>query len=570
MTGSVGRAKQLALWKENADEIFSQENKNKLKVLYGEKHVEALEDMLYRMEYGRNKSKPGRIEQEWNQWVNNSVGAVMFFNMRSAALQTISAVNYIDWENNHPGKAALAFANQPQFWKDFSMIYNSDFLKERRSGNTRTINEAELATHLKGKNNKAKAALAWLLEQGFTPTQIADSFAISSGGASYYRNQVKAYEKAGMTLEKAEGQAFLDLRDKTEKGQQSSRADNISQQQAGGLGRLILAFKNTPMQYNRIMIKAMADIKNRRGSLKGNLSKVAYYGAVQSVIFSSLQTALFSALGDDNEWDKKTERVANGMIDTLLNGMGLTGAVVATIKNGYLQYSKQKEKGFNADHTRTILEFANLSPTIGSKLRKLYGSIQTEEMNEGAIKEMGLTIENPAFSSLANLISASTNIPADRVVNKINNIILASSSETEAMDRVALLMGWNAWDLGIKNTKAKNINKEFKAKKKEENKKKRKIFNEQKEDALIKEQEVKNKLLQEQEEKEGKTVYCAYTTSSGRCKTPVVKGGSRCTIHQVVEQTKDGKQKQCAKVKKNKKQCGVMTANKSGLCYYHD
>ena len=567
MTGGEGRAKHLALWKENVGQIFSEENKSKLKVAYGKEHVEALEDMLYRMEYGRNKNKPGRVEQEWNNWVNNSVGAVMFFNMRSAALQTISAANYIDWENNHPGNAALAFANQPQFWKDFSTIYNSDYLVERRSGSKRTVNEAELVTHLKGKTNKAKAALAWLLEKGFTPTQIADSFAIASGGASYYRNQIKAYEKSGMTSEDAETQAFLDLRDKTEKGQQSSRADMISQQQAGGLGRIILAFKNTPMQYNRIMIKALADIKNKRGSLKGNLSKVAYYGVVQSVIFNSLQTALFSALGDEDEWDKKTDRIASGMIDGILGGMGLTGAVAATVKNGYLMYKKQKAKGFRADHARTVLAFANLSPTIGSKLRKLYGGIQTEAMNEGAIEKMGLTIENPAFAALANIVSATTNIPADRVVGKINNIILASSSEMEAMDRIALLMGWNAWDLGLTSkTKAKQANIEFKKEKKEE----KKAFDFQKKNNYNKTEEQKNIVKQKEEKKEGKKVTCSYNTSKGRCGVVVEGGGTRCTIHEEVEQRKDGKKPQCTHIKKNGKRCGVMTANKSGLCYYHD
>ena len=105
-----------------------------------------------------------------------------------------------------------------------------------------------------------------------------------------------------MTTEEAEAQAFIDFQAKTELGQQSSRPDLISQQQAGGLGRLILAFKNTPMQYNRLMIKAVLDVKNGRGDLKSNLSKIAYYGAVQNVIFNSLQTALWSALGDEDEW----------------------------------------------------------------------------------------------------------------------------------------------------------------------------------------------------------------------------------------------------------------------------
>ena len=45
---------------------------------------------------------------------------------------------------------------------------------------------------------------------------------------------------------------FRDFREIAENSQQSSRTDKISQQQASDLGRVILAFANTPMQYMRI------------------------------------------------------------------------------------------------------------------------------------------------------------------------------------------------------------------------------------------------------------------------------------------------------------------------------
>ncbi len=553
---SVSRAKFLGKWKENVEQIFSKENKRKLEVLYGKEYVEALEDMLYRMEYGRGKSVTGRIERNWNNWVNNSVGAIMFFNFRSAALQTISSLNYVDWSDNNPAKAALAFANFPQFVKDVVYIFNSDYLLERRSGNKRTINEAELSAWLKGKENKAKAILAFLLEKGFTPTQIADSFAISTGGASFYRNKVKKYTKQGLTVKEAEKAAWKDFIDKTEKGQQSSRPDLISQQQAGGLGRLILAFKNTPMQYNRLIIKSILDLKNRRGKTKEHLSKIAYYGLIQNVIFSSLQTAIFAALGDEDEWDTKKERVANGMIDSILNGMGLTGAVAVTIKNGYLRYRKEKKRGFNADHTRTIIEFANLSPTIGSKLRKLYGAIRTEQLNKEAIEDMGFTIENPAFNSIANLISATTNVPLDRAVTIAQNLILASKDETEFWDSTMLILGWNPWDIGVDPTSRK-VQAELREKKKELKKKLKKLEAQQK-----KEEALKRK--QEEQKKKGEPLTCS------KCNRKALPGKTVCTVHEEKEQTKGGKEKQCSKIKKDKSRCKMMTANKSGLCYYHD
>ena len=40
----------------------------------------------------------------------------------------------------------IAWANQVQFWKDFSTLWNSDYLKQRRSGLQTDINEAEIAS----------------------------------------------------------------------------------------------------------------------------------------------------------------------------------------------------------------------------------------------------------------------------------------------------------------------------------------------------------------------------------------------------------------------------------------
>ena len=119
---------------------------NKLKALYGKRYTEALENILYRMETGRNRPfGSNRLENQFMNWVNDSVGTIMFFNTRSALLQTISSVNFINWSDNNPLMAAKAFANQPQFWKDFSTLMNSDFLKSRRSGLKNDVNADEIA-----------------------------------------------------------------------------------------------------------------------------------------------------------------------------------------------------------------------------------------------------------------------------------------------------------------------------------------------------------------------------------------------------------------------------------------
>ena len=57
----------------------------------------------------------------------------MFFNTRSALLQTISAVNFVNFTDNNIFKAGKAYANQKQFWKDFMSLMNSEFLGIRMS-----------------------------------------------------------------------------------------------------------------------------------------------------------------------------------------------------------------------------------------------------------------------------------------------------------------------------------------------------------------------------------------------------------------------------------------------------
>jgi len=552
----VSRAKHLEIWKKNKELIFSPENRAKLEAIYGARYAESLDNMLYRMEYGSNQKSSSRIESNWNNWVNNSVGAIMFFNFKSASLQLISAANFIDLENNTPYKAAKQFANVPRYKKNFVKILYSSYLKQRRSGSTRTVNEAELTEYLKGKKNPLKAALAWLLNKGFAPTSAADSLAIAVGGASFLANQEDFYIAQGKSVAEAEAQAWIDFNDKAEKGQQSSRPDLISEQQAGGLGRLILAFKNTQQQYFRIMTKAVLNIKNKRGNLKSHISQIAYYAFLQNALFATLQTALFAALGDDEEWDNKTDRIAQTMIDSVLAGMGLTGTVIITIKNGVMMYKKQKLKGFNADHTKTILAFANLSPTIGSKLRKLYSAIRTEELNQDAIDAMGLDINSPAVNAIASLISAATNVPVDRAVSITQNLILASQDETEFFDSLALVLGWSAWDVGVEPISRK-INQEAKEKRK-------KLMKELKLMEKEKENLAKQKLLKSKG-------FCAGAKKDGKdCGLPVVEGTSFCTIHAKVKERKDGKKVRCSKIKKGGKQCGVMTSAESGLCYYHD
>ena len=515
LTEKVGRKEFLSEFIENADIIFSEDNLNKVEAGYGKATRDALEDILYRMKNGTNRpSSTTDNTNRFNTWINNSIGAIMFFNRRSALLQTLSTVNFINWSDNNPLKAAAAFANQKQYWSDFATLFNSPKLKQRRSGLKSDVNEAEIARAVKGSKNKAVAALSYLLKIGFTPTQMADSFAIAAGGATFYRNRIKSYLKkvnedgeALYTKKQAEEMAFKDFSQISEETQQSGDPALISSDQASIVGRVLLAFQNTPIQLNRSIKKAALDIKNRRRtpgqtllqSDFSNLSKIIYYGTIQNVIFSALQNALFALIpGFEEEDDELTEeeqlekygkvystkqsRIIQGMIDTTLKGgFGLPGAFISTIKNAYTEYDKQEQKEFMADHTYTILALANLSPSVGSKLRKVYSAIQTKRFEKDVIeeREWDVTIDgkfnlSPSYKVLGASVEGFTNLPLDRAVTEVNALTEALDYRNTVWQRVALALGWRSWDVGAENEEHELIKTEAKAKRKEEGKEKAK------------------------------------------------------------------------------------------------
>ena len=463
---TVKRSKYLeqAGFTQNAELIFSEENLNKLEAAYGEKYRDAMENILKRMKSGKNRLFSGnRLSNRVLDYINGSIGAIMFFNTRSAVLQTISSINFINWSFNNPIKAGKAFANQKQYWKDFKELMNSDYLVDRRNGLKLNINENEIADAAATSKNKAKAAMSYILQKGFLPTQFADSFAIASGGATFYRNRINDLVKnQGMTEADAKKQAMLEFRQIAETSQQSSDPSKISAQQASDLGRVILAFANTPMQYARLQKRAIQDLVNRRGDAKANVSKIIYYGVVQNLIFNALQQALFAlGSGDDedemsNEEKEKYEKtkqkkymnIANGMLDSFLRGLGIAGASVSVVKNFLLDvYERSGRK--RPEYVDAVYKLLQISPPISSKISKVRQAAYQfdSKKRREEIFDKGFSIDNPAYEAASKVISATTNLPLDRLYNKANNIEAALAEDTEAWQTVAMLAGWPEWQI---------------------------------------------------------------------------------------------------------------------------
>jgi hypothetical protein len=193
------------------------------------------------------------------------------------------------------------------------------------------------------------------------------------------------------------------------------------------------------------------------------MSKIIYYGFAQNLIFNALQQALFAVgFGDEEPEDKEKEKkyinIANGMLDSILRGSGIGGTVVSVGKNAVVKLVKELDKD-RPKLQNIASEVLKISPPISAKYSRLVQAGKSYDWNKDEMKTKGLSLDNPAFLAGGNVLSALTNIPLDRAIKKANNVVQATSQDLETWERIALLGGWQAWELGIKEEKKKKKKK---------------------------------------------------------------------------------------------------------------
>ena len=102
------------------------------------------------------------------------------------------------------------------------------------------------------------------------------------------------------------------------------------------------------------------------------------------------------------------------------------------------------------------MEPLGISPPVQSKVTKL---VRAGDQYKYTVKRWENAKEPKDYLNIelylppANVISALTNIPLDRVVKKTDNLVNMTQADLAAWERAALLFGWSDWELGIKDKK---------------------------------------------------------------------------------------------------------------------
>ena len=386
----------------------------------------AIETALGKMSTGKSSGFTSPTTGKWNNFLLGSVGVTMFFNGRSAALQTLSTLNY-GFDSKNPIRYYAELSKVAGSWfvpgsqanKDFKALFNSDFLKERRARAGVDVTFQEMVELAQGSSYGDFTKK--LLNTGFKATTYADSFAVALGGVAMMRSN--------KTSINPNDKKWIET---SEESQQSSRPDRTSAWQTDSIAKYVLAFANTPQQYFRLSQKALRSIKEGK-DVKKNVGKLIYYMGAQNALFTTLQGATYALIPgiEDDKEEEKVVSAINSVSESILRGMGLYGAVINTIKNVAVEGYKQKQKA-RPQYEKAFLKGLTISPPLQHKIRNLEGA--------------GRALTKGEYGTAAAKTGAVANLPTDWVLKKYNAAAQLNEDKYNEFQKALLLIGWSEYD----------------------------------------------------------------------------------------------------------------------------
>ena len=109
----IGRQEFLQEWIENKNIIFSPENLNKIEALYGNRFLEALKNILYRMENGGHRPQGKDSDVNWfTNWINGSAGKKLISEFVGNLKRASTKAGVRNMSQNFFKKLALEFGEE--------------------------------------------------------------------------------------------------------------------------------------------------------------------------------------------------------------------------------------------------------------------------------------------------------------------------------------------------------------------------------------------------------------------------------------------------------------------------
>ena len=455
------RDKYLEEWENNVNEILDPETMEKLEVTMGKEYVDMLKDAIDRMKRGTNIRDTDKLSKFIQRAIiNRTTGATMFLNTRSALMQMISSMNYVNTSFNNPAKAALAVANQPQYWADVAKLWTSDYLTARRGSQSIDISEGELTTA--ARNGGLGGMIDYLLSKGYTFTKLSDSLAQAVGGATWYRNYVNDLMKKDPSLSKEAAEAIADIEFPkiSRRVQQSDDPALVSYDQTSLLGRSLLQYATTQQQYVRRATQDLQDLLAGRGSWAEKVGGMINYLIIQNAAYATLIEGLWTMAADPTVSDEDKQKyydTLNTILDGILRGFGVLGSVIASGKNGVIEYEYQANQDRpKYDKVKDVV--LATAPWIGQKnnlLNKASRSLGYADTKsyQKMDKSEQMFWDDPYINAIAATGEAVTSVPFEELLRKFEAFEYMLNATNPTWKRIAVGLGYEPYQLDSEATK---------------------------------------------------------------------------------------------------------------------
>jgi len=351
--------------------------------IYGEPFRAALQMMVFDTVTGKPSQLANLSDKVGSdtmlKWLLYASSDIMFLNWRSAIFQTISASNFIvdafTEYNLGPEYIGKMFEKDTYTEARQEIFESGQFYHRVKYSSNPDIRDMIQMRKTRG----AGAAAKWyvdkirkIYEKGYAPTQFADSnITIAYAGSPLYAALKDRYIQEGLdkgldestATEKGKEKAMAEFWVNANKTQQSSlnMFRSVEQSSRSPLVRMLFTFGSVSLLMTRAMFEAASDVKNGRISLLSGASRIAYYGAIQNLMFYTMQSGILWLFGEDDDEerkkalrDKKTVGMINDSVNNVLRGLGAYGAVLAFAKDfalseGLRSMKKSDRESFERD-----------------------------------------------------------------------------------------------------------------------------------------------------------------------------------------------------------------------------
>lgn len=259
---------------EQMKDFEGKEKPTKEKTTDGKEVYEMLAAQLAASTYFKYTQAVKTMDDGARKLVNNFLTQAIALKPKIALSQVLSVVNYADgnditimaWAKNF-----LHCMSHPL--ETIKFMKRDEFLQERFKGSLQNETMQSILTEFDKWNNVKTFFMS--------NTRFGDMFAIMFGGKAYVDHLIKN----GVSEE----EAFRRFRRKTNESQQSSLPSTLSNFQrtrnANAASALMLAFTNTPTQYERKFIEGVAELCRDGGNKKKAIKNIVLYRIVSPLLF---------------------------------------------------------------------------------------------------------------------------------------------------------------------------------------------------------------------------------------------------------------------------------------------